>query len=60
MTQRTRHWTCLVREAMDYGYLEPRAVADMALAYMSEYQVEDMCRINDLRSLDTQEEDEDD
>lgn len=50
--RRTREWTCLVIDAMDQGVLDPRAVADMCLAYMSEDEVEDMCRANDLKGLE--------
>lgn len=45
----TREWTCLVLEAMDEGILDPKQVAEMCLAYMSEDAVEDMCRANDLK-----------
>lgn len=39
-------------DAMDDGTLDARAVADMCLGYMSEYDVEDMCHANDLKELD--------
>ena len=43
-------------EMMDEGLISPQAVAEMALSYMSEDDVADMMRANDI--LD--EEDEDD
>lgn len=52
MNQKTRKWTRLLMDAMDDGTLDARAVADMCLGYMSEYDVEDMCHANDLKELD--------
>ena len=46
-----RQWTCALIDAMESGIVSPQAVADMALAYMSEYDVEQMMRANDLSSL---------
>jgi len=42
-----REYTCKLIEGMDDGTIDPRAVADMALAYMSEDSVKDMCLSND-------------
>ena len=42
-----REFTCKLIEGMDNGTVDPRAVADMALAYMSEDSVKDMCQAND-------------
>ena len=42
---------------MDEGLISAEAVAEMALAYMSEDEVADMMRSNDI--LDEDEEDED-
>jgi hypothetical protein len=57
----TREWTCKVLEAMDQGLLDPKVVAEMAMSYMSESEVEDMCRVNDLKEfLGDEEEDEED
>ena len=54
-----REWTNKVCAAMDEGLLDPKAVAEMCMSYMSEWDVEDMCRINDLREfLDPEEEDD--
>lgn len=58
MSRKTREWTCAVLDAMDQGLLDPRAVADMALAYMSEFQVADMCHANELHDLVPSEDDE--
>lgn len=52
MSNPVRKWTKLVMEAMEDGVLDSRAVADMCLRYMSEADVDDMCRANDLRMLD--------
>lgn len=51
-----RKYTNMVMDMMDEGVMSPKAIADMCLAYMSEADVEDMCRDNDLLP----EEDEDD
>ena len=47
-------------DAMDQGVMDPRAVADMCMSYMSEFQVADMCRANDLMFLVPNEDEEDD
>ena len=52
-----RTQTIRLLEMMDEGLISATAVAEMALAYMSEADVEDMMRSNDI--LD-EEEDEDD
>ncbi len=54
-----REWTLLCYAAMDEGRLEPRAVADMALMYMSEHDVKDMLQSNDI-DLKPDEDEEDD
>jgi len=54
-----REVTNKLHEAMDEGMLDPRAVADAALTYLSEAQVADMAHINELL-LDDEWEDEDD
>lgn len=51
-----RTQTTKLLEMMDEGLISAEAVAEMALAYMSEDEVADMMRCNDI--LD--EEDEDD
>jgi hypothetical protein len=52
----TRKCTIALLEMMDDGVMDPKAVAEMCLAYMSEADVEDMMRSNDLLV----DEDEDD
>jgi len=52
-----RKYTTMIMDMMDEGVIDPKAVADMCLAYMSESEVEDMCRDNDL--LPEEDEDED-
>ena len=39
-------------EMMDQGLISPQVVAEMALAYMSEYDVADMMRANDILDED--------
>lgn len=58
MTRRTREWTLRVLEGMNEGLLDPTAIAEMCLAYMSEDDVEDMCRINDLKYYLVEDEEE--
>ena len=43
-----RKYTNMVMDMMEEGVITPQAVADMCLAYMSEDDVEDMCRANDI------------
>jgi hypothetical protein len=50
-----REYTTKLLEMMDEGLISAEAVAEMALAYMSEDDVKDMCRANDL--LDEEDED---
>ena len=55
-----RKYTNKIHEAMDEGIMDPRDVADAALKYLSESDVEDMARINDwLYFFDEEDEDED-
>lgn len=51
-----RTQTTRLLEMMDEGLISATAVAEMALAYMSEDDVADMMRANDI--LDEDEEDE--
>lgn len=46
-----REWTIRILEAMDDGTMDPRAVADAALSYLSESQVADMARANDWNEM---------
>ena len=43
-----RKYTTSLLEMMDDGVMDAKAVAEMCLAYMSEDDVEDMMRGNDL------------
>ena len=56
--RKTREYTCMLYDMMDEGSLDARAVAEMCLAYMSEDEVKDMCRSNDILPADEDEEDE--
>ena len=56
-----REYTTKLLEMMDEGMISAEAVAEMALAYMSEDDVKDMVRSNDLMPwLENDEEDEPD
>ena len=56
----TREYTSKLLDAIEQGLLSPQAVVEMALTYMSESEVEDMMRVNDLLYyLDAEDEDED-
>lgn len=44
----TRLWTCRLLEMIDDGLLDPRMALEMCTSYMSESEVADMMRINDL------------
>jgi len=59
MMRNVREWTTRVMDGMDSGLLDPREIADMCLNYMSEDDVEDMCRANDLKEFLTPEEEVD-
>jgi hypothetical protein len=56
--RKTREYTCMLLDMMDEGAMDPKAVAEMCLAYMSEDEVKDMCRSNDILPADEQDEDE--
>jgi hypothetical protein len=45
----------MILAMMDEGVMSPAAIAEMCLAYMSEDDVKDMCRANDI--LDEEDED---
>jgi hypothetical protein len=54
-----REYTSKLIAMMDEGLISAEVVAEMALAYMSEDDVKDMCRANDLLiGEDDEEEDE--
>jgi len=46
-----RELTCRLLEAMDAGLITAETVAQMALQYMSDDDVADMCRANDLNEM---------
>lgn len=54
-----RKYTVMVMDMMDEGVMSAQAVADMCLAYMSEDDVKDMCRANDLLPEDEEDEEYD-
>ncbi len=54
----TRKYTNLLLDAIEQGLLSPQAVVEMAVSYMSESDVEDMMRVNDLLYYLEPEEDE--
>ena len=55
-----REMTSKLIAMMDEGLISAEAVAEMALAYMSEDDVKDMCLANDLLIGEDYDEDEDD
>jgi len=56
----TREYTNKLRDALDEGMVSAQAVADMAMKYMSEDEVKDMCLSNDILFEEDDEDDEDD
>jgi chaperonin GroEL (HSP60 family) len=56
---KVREATCKMLDMMDEGLLDPRAVADMCLSWMSESSVHEMMLANDLVIDEEDEEDED-
>jgi hypothetical protein len=55
-----REYTSKLIAMMDEGLISAESVAEMALAYMSEDDVKDMCLANDLLIGEDYEEDEED
>jgi len=55
-----REYTNKLRDALDEGMVSAQAVADMAMKYMSEDEVKDMCLSNDILFEDEDEEDGED
>jgi hypothetical protein len=53
-----REYTSKLIAMMDEGLISAEAVAEMALAYMSEDDVKDMCLANDLLIGEDDDEDE--
>ena len=56
----TREYTMKLLNMMDEGLISAKDVAEMALGYMSEDDVEDMMRVNDILDEDEDEPDCDD
>ena len=56
----TREYTTKLLNMMDEGLISAEAVAEMALAYMSEDDVKDMMQANDILDEDEEDEDEED
>ncbi len=56
----TREYTSKLLDAIEQGLLSPQAVVEMAVSYMSEDEVHDMMRVNDLLYYLDAEEDEED
>jgi hypothetical protein len=54
-----REYTSKLIAMMDEGLISAEAVAEMALAYMSEDDVKDMCLANDLLIGEDDEEEDD-
>jgi hypothetical protein len=55
-----REYTSKLIAMMDEGLISAEAVAEMAMAYMSEDDVKDMCLANDLLIGEDYDEDEED
>ncbi len=56
--RQTRPETNRLIDMLDEGMIDARAVADMALAYMSEHEVKSMMQANDIPTTDQAEDDE--
>ena len=56
----TREYTTKLLDAIEDGLISAQAVVEMALTYMSEDEVHDMMRVNDLLYYLDAEEDEED
>jgi hypothetical protein len=55
---KVRPATTRLLEMMDEGLIDPRAVADMALSWLSESEVHEMMLANDLVETEDEEEEE--
>jgi hypothetical protein len=56
--RQTRPETNRLIDMLDEGMIDARAVADMALAFMSESEVKQMMQANDIPTTDQAEDDE--
>lgn len=59
MSRLSRKVTCEILDMMDQGVLDPRTVADMCLNAMSEDDVAEMARLNELLVEDEDQDIED-
>ena len=50
--------TCRLLDMMDNGEIDPRAVADMCLSWLSESSVKEMMQANDLVAEEADEDEE--
>ena len=57
MNSQSRKVTCQLLDMMDQGAIDPKALVEMCLQYMSEADVADMARSNDLLLDEEEEED---
>ncbi len=55
-----RKSTTKLMDMMDEGVLDPREVADMCLNWLSEAEVDDMARRNDIEGFRGEDEDDED
>jgi hypothetical protein len=56
--RQTRPETNRLIDMLDEGMIDARAVADMALSFMSEHEVKQMMQANDIPTTDQAEDDE--
>jgi hypothetical protein len=56
--RQTRPETNRLIDMLDEGSIDARAVADMALAYMSEHEVKSMMQANDIPTTEQAEDEE--
>ena len=59
MTYKTRKFTNKLIELIEENILDPKDVVIMCLKYMSEDDVEDMCKSNEIFNYDEDEDDDD-
>ncbi|NCA17244.1 MAG: hypothetical protein EBS90_09415 [Betaproteobacteria bacterium] len=57
MNSQSRKVTCQLLDMMDQGAIDPKALVEMCLQYMSEADVADMAQSNDLLLDEEEEED---
>lgn len=55
-----RPCTSKMLDMMDNGEIDPRAVADMALSWLSEDSVKEMMQANDISTSDNEDDEDDD